>query len=214
MSSKIDSLKSKVQEKQAEANKKNAEIQAARSQLVQKKAEIERLKIRLGQLPANAKAEEYATRKQLRALEDERDFLEFETILKLEAERDTLQAEVKTARAAYDAVKVSMLMKDLKPLIEAYNEKSRELAGLAEAIYKKFYSMPTEIRNCAPGTHRENIHKLPTLNLPSRISTCPVTAEQQPETLFSLRAFAERLTGVGDPALWNTELHFYEPKNW
>ena len=145
-------------------------------------------------------------------MEDERDFLEYEQLLKLESERDGLQAEVKTARAAYDAVKVSEIMKDLKPLVAAYNEKSRELAGLVEAIYKKFYSMPPEIRNCAPGTHRENIHKLPTFNLPSRISTCPVTAEQQPETLFSLRQFAKKLTGIDDAANWGTELHFYEPR--
>lgn len=211
MSSKIETLRNQVQEKQAEANKKNAEIQAARSALNQKKSEIERLKIRLGQLPANAKAEEYATRKQLRALEDERDFLEYEQLLKLESERDTLQAEVKTARAAYDAVKVSEIMRDLKPLIEAYNEKSRELAGLVEAIYKKFYSMPPEIRN-VDRTPRANVHRLPTLNLLSDIQTCPAEPEQVPETLFSLRQFAKKLTGIDDAANWGPELHFYEPR--
>lgn len=214
--SKIDSLKARLADAETVLKSKQEEIQAARSQLVQKRAEIERLKIRLGQLPANAKAEEYATRKQLQTLQSEADSLEYEDILRMEAERDTLQADLKTARAAYDAVRVSGILKDLKPLIEAYNEKSRELAGLIDAIYRKYYSIPPEIRNCAPGTHRENIHKLPTLNLPSRISTCPVTAEQQPETLFSLRQFAKGLTGIDDAANWGPELHFYEPpkQNW
>lgn len=210
--SKIDSLKSKVQEKQAEANKKNAEIQAARSQLVQKKAEIEKITLRLRQAPA--KSEEYRLRKQLRALEDERDFLEYEQLLKLESERDGLQAEVKTLQAEYDSIKVFEIMKDVKPLIAAYNEKSRELASLIEAIYKLYYSMPTRVRNCAPGAHRENIHKLPTLNLINDLRSCPTKPEQEPETLFSLRQFAKRLTGIDDAANWGPELHFYEPRNW
>ena len=103
--SKIDSLKARLADAETVLKSKQEEIQAARSQLVQKRAEIERLKIRLGQLPANAKAEEYATRKQLQTLQSEADSLEYEDILRMEAERDTLQADLKTARAAYDAVR-------------------------------------------------------------------------------------------------------------
>jgi hypothetical protein len=214
MSTKIESLKSKMQTKRAETNKKNAEIQAARSALNQKKAEIERLKIRLGQLPANAKAEEYHLQKQLGTLQSEADALEFENILRMEAERDTLQTEVKTLQAEYDSAKVSEVMKDMCPLIDQYNRVASELAGLIESIYGLFYSMPTRVRNCAPGAHRENIHKLPTLNLINDLRSCPTKPEQEPEALFSLRQFAKRLTGIDDAANWGPELHFYEPRNW
>lgn len=145
-------------------------------------------------------------------MEDERDFLEYEQLLKLESERDGLQTEVKTLQAEYDSAKVAEIMKDMCPLIDQYNRVASELAGLIDAIYRKYYSIPPEIRNCAPGEHRENIHKLPTLNLINNLHSCPTTPEQQPETLFSLRNFAEKLTGVNDAANWGPELHFYEPR--
>lgn len=214
MSSKIETLKTKVSNASADVEKKARELMEVKSKIIRMKAELEKARQKRGYQLSNR--ELYEVEKQIRELESQIYNCETEELLKKGAELDDAKAALKEAEYEYDAVKVAEVMKDLKPLIAEYNNKSRELAGLVEAIYKKFYSMPPEIRNCAPGTHRENIHKLPTFNLPSRISTCPVTAEQQPETLFSLRQFAKKLTGIDDAANWGPELHFYEPpkQNW
>ncbi|NLG18838.1 MAG: hypothetical protein GX556_16050 [Fibrobacter sp.] len=211
MSSKIELLRNQVQTKQAEANKKNTEIQTARSELNKKKSEIERLKNRLGQLPANAKAEEYATRKQLQTLQSEADALEFENILRMEAERDSLQAEVKTAQNTYDLAKGEIVAQSLREEIRRYNQLLMDTAECQKKILSIFYTIPHRIRSTMG---REDALKIPRLRMADVIFTQPEFKDQEPVRLFSMREWAIELTGLGESLFNPGELEFHEPKEW
>lgn len=209
MSSKIETLKTKVSTASADVEKKARELTGVRSKISRMKAELEKARQKRGYQLGNR--ELYEVEKQIRELESQIYNCETEELLKTGAELDDAKATLKEVESQYDLAKGEIVAQSLREEIRRYNQLLMDTAECQKKILSIFYTIPHRIRSTMG---REDALKIPRLRMADVIFTQPEFKDQEPVRLFSMREWAIELTGLGESLFNPGELEFHEPKEW